>query len=393
MQQSYPNIQNHLITCAPGEPGPVFTQARGITVTDETGREFRVINDISCALGYAHPRFTRELARLVQTKMLCHPGNYSPEKETLIANFMEVTRGDFDKIFFAASGGEVVDWSLKAARRATGRDGIISFNNALHGRSFAGAYISGTPSRKEGFGTGLQNIHFWVFPGDGRAFEPEADRFTDIAAVIIEPYQALGGMVSPTKEYWQWLRRWTKERGILLILDEIQTGFGKTGSFFAYTESGIVPDMLLAGKGMSNGFGLGALLMSKEVGSAIRYYEMSGGSADNDLMCSIVNLVFDIYREENIPEHARQVGGLIRAELEKMLEELGIPGRIHGAGLFMSLELPEGLAAKIAGDREEHGFLFGRSGNKLMFRPPLVITETEAREMCAAIRKSLEEKG
>lgn len=385
----YTNIKNHLMTYSEAADQAVYVSAEGARFTDEAGKTYLNLNDISCVLGYGHPEFTRRLSQLVQTQMLGHFGTLSAQKEQLIQNFMEVTRGDFDKILFAGSGGEVVDWAIKAARRCTGRDGIISFDHALHGRSFAGAWISGIPLRKEGFGSGLEHVYFWPSPGDGRPSEPTADTYSDIAAVILEPYQAAGGMASPSAEYWQWLRQYTRDRGILLILDEIQTGFGKTGSFFAYEELGIVPDILLAGKGMSNGFGLGAMLMSREVGLSIRPMEMSGGSADNDLMCGIVNTVFDIYRQEKIPEHAARMGLLFRQELTRMSAQLGIRSRLYGQGLFLALELPEGMARQAAVAAKQRGVVFGVSRNRLMLRPPLIITETDVREAVSVLQEAL----
>lgn len=385
----YTNIKNHLITYSDTADQAVYVHAEGARFTDEAGKTSLCLNDISCVLGYNHPEFTRRLTGLVPTHMLGHPGTLSPEKETLIRNFMEVTGGNFDKIFFAGSGGEVVDWSVKAARRYTGRDGIVCFRNALHGRSFAGAWMSETPIRKEGFGSGLENVHFWPCPEDGRTEEPTADEYSDIAAVIIEPYQAVGGMSSPSKEYWQWLRTYTRDRGIVLILDEIQTGFGKTGSFFAYEQLGIIPDILLSGKGMSNGFGLGAMLMSREVGASIRPQEMSGGSADNDLMCGIVNAVFDIFRQEQISDHAARLGAFVRQTLTEITTELGIPAALYGQGLFLALELPEGMARQAALEAKKQGVVFGCTKNRLMLRPPLIITEEDARFACGILEDIL----
>ena len=220
---------------------------------------------------------------------------------------------------------------------------------------------------------------------------PQADAFDDIAAVIIEPYQAAGGMASPCGEYWKWLRDYTRERGILIIFDEIQTGFGKTGSFFAYEETGIVPDILLAGKGMSNGFGLGALLLSKAVGASIKPYKIAGGSADNDLMRSIVNLVFDIFEKEKIVNHAREMGGLFVNLLKDALSAHGIEGSFCGKGLFFSLELPEGLALTLAVELRNRGIRVGRMENMMIFRPPLVITEEDVRLVCGAVKTILSE--
>lgn len=389
MERRFPNIEDHLMTYHPAATSTVFTGGQGIRCYAENGQAYLNLNDISCVLGYGHPRFTQTLSKLVTTKLLAHPGMFSPEKEKLVQHMMQVTHGDFDKLLVTSSGGEVVDWALKAARRATGRDGIVSFRHALHGRSFAGAYISDIPFRKEGFGSGLANVTFWDYPSDGREMEPAAEACSDIAAIIIEPYQAAGDMASPSKAYWQWLRRFTREQGIILILDEIQTGFGKTGSFFAYEEAGIVPDILLAGKGMSNGFGLGAMLMSRAVAEAVGPGPMSGGSADNDLMCSVVNLVFDIFEDEQILANVRTVGQRLREGLAAVFAAQGIDCSFCGAGLFFSVALQTGLAAQLAPRFRERGVLLGRHGDCLTFRPPLVMTEADAEEVCAAVEAVL----
>lgn len=387
--ERFEGIRQHLATYAGNAGQPVFTDAHGAYLTDENGLDYLCLNDISSILGYRHPRFTAGTAELMRTQLLCHAGVFSAQKETLIRHFMEVTHGDFERLHITGSGGEVVDWALKIARRCTGRDGIVAFRNALHGRSFAGAYISDTPLRKEGFGTGLEHVRFWDDPGDGRAFEPAAGDGRDIAAVIIEPYQALSGMDAPCAAYWQWLREYTRERGIVLIFDEIQTGFGKTGSFFAYEETGIVPDILLAGKGMSNGFGLGALLMTKEIAANILPAHLSGGSADNDLMCGIVNLVFDILREEKLVEHAGSLGARFAAELLRIAGEKGIEARVYGRGLFFSLELPEGMAERVCREAKTRRVLLGRAGNRIVLRTPLVLTEEDVQRCCDVVRAVL----
>lgn len=369
----FENIREHLVTCSSENSYVLYKDARASSFFDEDGKEFLCLNEISLGLGYGHLQFTERVAQLVKEKMIGHLSPLSYEKEKLIKRFMEYTHGDFDKFFMASSGGEVVDWAIKIARRVTGKDRIISFRNALHGRSFAGAFISDTPLRKEGFGSGLDNVTFWDYPADGRKFEKEAQNFDDIAGIILEPYQALGGMASPAVEYYRWLREYADRNNIVIIFDEIQTGFGKTGSMFAYEDSGIVPDILLLGKAMSNGFGLGALLMNKRCGEKIKPYEMSGGSADNDLMCGIVNTVFDIYEEEKILEHVQCMGELLKRRLSPY-------GRLRGKGLFISLETE--MAEKIIKHARENGVILGGSKNRVMLRAPLVISEEEINRVC-----------
>lgn len=387
--ERFPNIKNHLATYSENGDQTVYTDAHGARFTDENGQEYLCLNDISSVLGFRHPRFTQGAAELVRTRLLCHAGQFSEEKERLLGRFMASTHGDFDRVMIESSGGAAVDWSIKIARRFTGRDGIVSFTKSLHGRSFTGTWLSDTPARRDGFGSGLEHTYFAQYPSDGRENDPALYGLTDIAAIIIEPYQALSGMDSPSKAYWKWLREYTKERGILLIMDEIQTGFGKTGTLFAYENTGIVPDILLLGKGMSNGFGLGALLMSREVGASVRPNELSGGSADNAFMCGIVNLVFDIIRDEDILSNVTRVGEWMRAQMDRVLTEKGVPHSFHGTGLYFSCELPEGMAETVFAGMRKRRIFIGRTKTRVFVRSPLVLTHADAEEFIRVLKAIL----
>lgn len=385
MTNSYPNIKKHLITCG-DQKELTIKEAFGSNYIDDEGNKFLNVNDISCVLGYYHPDFNKRVADAALHKSLGHLSNYSKEKERLIERLMIKTNNNFNKIFFAGSGGEVVDWSIKLSRRATGKDGIISFNDALHGRSFAGAYISGTPLRKEGFGSGLNNIYFWDFPKGDKEIEENASNYKDIAGIIIEPLQALGGMIIPNKNYLKWLRKYCDDNNIILIFDEIQTGFGKTGTLFYYEQLGIVPDILLLGKGMSNGFGLGALLMNEKVSGKVKYQEMSGGSADNEFMCSVVNSVLDIFEEEKILENVKDRSKQLKEGLKDLIDKGVIDGELNGEGLFMSLKSKD--TDKIYTKAKENGVILGKKEDRILFRPPLVITSEDINKIINVLKNN-----
>lgn len=385
MNQEFLNTKNHLVTCTNNSKVSTVKESFGCSFIDDEDNKYLNVNDISCVLGYMHGDFTKGLGEIALSKTLGHLSSFSFEKEKLISRLIDLTNNNFEKIFFAGSGGEVVDWSIKLARRATGKDTIISFNNSLHGRSFAGAFLSGVPLRKEGFGTGLSNVYFWDFPKGDKEFEENADDYKDVAGIIIEPLQALGGMIIPNQRYLKWLRKYCDNHNIILIFDEIQTGFGKTGSMFYYEQLGIVPDILLMGKGMSNGFGMGALLMNKKVSDKVKPQEMSGGSADNEFMCSVVNLVLDIFEKENILENVKARGKQLKEGLQKLIDKKIIVGEINGEGLFMSLEVAN--ADKLVLRAKEKGVILGKKENRILFRPPLIIKEEEINQVIESLNR------
>lgn len=381
----YPYTNRHLSTILETSNELEIKRAWGCRYLDDSNREYLNLNDISCVLGYRYPKFVSRVSNNILNYNLGHISNYSNEKEKLIIRLFELTNNNFDKIFFAGSGGEIVDYSIKLARRTTKKDTIVSFNNSLHGRSFAGAYLSGVPTRKEGFGTGLSNVIFWDFPKKDEEFKYSNVDAKDIAGIIIEPLQALGGMVVPTKKYWKELREYCDLNNIVLIFDEIQTGFGKTGTLFFYEKTGIIPDILLMGKGMSNGFGMGGLLMNKKVADSIKPVEMSGGSADNEFMCSVVNAVLDIFEEDKVLENVNKSGSILKEGIDKLINENKIDGELNGDGLFLSLKTKD--ADIILNKLKDRGIILGKKDDNILFRPPLIISEEEVNKVINELEK------
>ena len=388
---------------------PIMKKAEGALWEDEDGNCFISLNEISMALGYGNSRFQEKVAGALLEGKLAHVCPLQQEKALLIERLLSYGKDAFEKVFFSSSGGEAVDWAVKAARRYRGKENIVTFWHGLHGRSFAGAALSGVPARKTGFGSLPSGFHCLPYPDCAacpfgqkeESCQLECITFIenylyygtsgDLAGIIMEPVQPLGGMACPGQKAWNGLRRLADEKEALLILDEIQTGFGRTGTMFHFEQTGILPDILLLGKGLSNGFGMGAMLLNHAAAKNMRPEEMSGGAADTPFHCTVVNTVLDILEEDNLLAHVRKMGALFCSGLEEIAHKSGQIARLRGKGLAIGIELTN-IDPKQAADRlYQKGLDIGTWEKGLLIRPPLVITQQQVESSLQSIRLVLEE--
>ena len=189
-------------------------------------------------------------------------------------------------------------------------------------------------------------------------------------------------------QHLSWLQEYAKKNDILIIFDEIQTGFGKTGTFFSYEHMNIIPDILIMGKGMSNGFGISALLTHKDIVSNMDTSALAGGSADNDFFCSVVNTVFDLYEEEKILEHVNEMHEYVVQTLTPILSLKN--AKLQGNGLFMSVVFEDANLSSIISYCREKRIFFGKSEKSIMIRPPLVITKDELQQALTVLIEAVQ---
>jgi succinylornithine aminotransferase len=384
---------------------PVFSPARFIPVRGEGSRvwdtEGRDYVDFTggiavTALGHAHPELVRVLRE--QGEKLWHVSNaYTNEPVLRLAKRLEALTFA-ERAFFANSGAEANEAALKLARRvAVERYGadkyeIVSFTQSFHGRTFFTVCVGGQPKYAEGFGpvpAGIAHLPFNDIEAARQAIGPKT------CAVIVEPIQGEGGVIPADPAFLQVLREACDAHGALLIFDEVQSGVGRTGHFYAYMETGVTPDILTTAKALGNGFPIGAMLTTKEIAAHFQVGVHGTTYGGNPLGAAIADKVVELVSDPALLEGVRRRGSTLTARLDALGKRFGLFKEIRGKGLLIGAELVsayEGRAKDFVNAAARHGLMMLIAGpNVLRFAPSLVIPELDLDEGLGRLEKAIEE--
>lgn len=331
-------------------------------------------------LGQSHPKVIETIQK--QAEKLIHVSNvyYTEEQVKLAKKLAEITI--FDRVFFTNSGAEANEGAIKLARKFTGKGEIIATNNSFHGRTLVTVTATGQDKYKEPFKplpSGFTHVPF----GDSKAI---ANAITDdTAAVLIEAIQGEGGVVVPPEKYLKEVEAICREKKVLLILDEVQTGFGRTGEMFAYELFGIKPDIMTIAKSLGNGYPIGGLLARGEVAEGFDYGDHGSTFGGNPLGCAVALTVIETIKDENLLENSKNLGNYLKNEFINLNEKYECITDVRGFGLFLAIELDRD-SSEITNKMRERGFLINSTaGNVLRFAPPLIITKKEINKMILAL--------
>ena len=352
----------------------VIDHAHGSIVYDKEGKEY-----IDCVagiavnnIGHTHKKMTENLSK--QLDKLIHVSNlyYTEEQATLAKRLVEVS--PHDKVFFANSGAGANEGAIKLARKYTGKGEIIATNNSFHGRTLATITATGQPKYQKGFEplpAGFKHV-------DYNDIEQMKEAISDdTAAILVEPIQGESGVRVPDDDYLPNLRKLCDENGILLIFDEVQTGYGRTGKMFASELTGTVPDITTCAKAIAGGLPMGAVLANKEIADAFEpgsHATTFGGTA---LVCCAANTVLDIYEEENLVKKSHDNGLYFMEKLESLKDKHDCIVDVRGHGLMVGVELNY-QCGDLVSKAQENGVLINvANGSVIRFVPPLIITRDE----------------
>jgi acetylornithine/N-succinyldiaminopimelate aminotransferase len=283
------------------------------------------------------------------------------------------------KIYFANSGAEANDAAIKLARKITGKSKIVSTLASFHGRTFNTLSVSGGRDNTEQFLPALEGNCFVPF-GDLSALDAAIDDKT--AAVILEPIQGEGGVRIPDDEYFSSVALLCKEQGVLLIIDEIQTGFCRTGKFFAieHAQANIAPDIMTMGKGIAGGFPFAAFAVSANVDRQLSKGDHGGTFCGNPLACAVATAVVNHLRDENIADKVAKAGELMVDGLQKLRTKYpSLMGAIRGKGLLCAFELDsDDMVGKVTEAALRRGLLLTPTRNRVIrLIPALIVSEAE----------------
>jgi predicted acetylornithine/succinylornithine family transaminase len=379
-------------------PDLLFVRGEGAELVDATGRRYLdFTSGIAVnALGHGSPVIRRAVEGALGTGLVHTSNLFRTAPAEALARRLSALSG-MDRVFFCNSGGEGVEGALKFARRWARDVGgeekhrIVAFRGGFHGRLFGSLAVTDRPEYRAPFEPLMPGVDF-ADPVAG----PELERLLDpkrTAAVIVEPIQGEGGVRPLPEAFFQTLRSLTEARGILLILDEIQCGVGRTGTFMAHESAGIRPDLLVLAKPLAGGLPMGAVLLTEEVASTIRPGDHGTTFGGGPLVASVALAVLE---KVATPEFLRGVSARGQ-RLRELLESLATrhPDRvreIRGRGLMWGVEL-EGLAAPVVDRARAEGLLLVGAGPQVVrLLPPLTVTEGELEHGVALLERALNEE-
>jgi acetylornithine/LysW-gamma-L-lysine aminotransferase len=301
----------------------------------------------------------------------CHGLMYNDSRSELLQRIAKIAPRGLDRVFLSNSGAEAVECALKLARKYTGKKEIIAMMGAYHGKTFGALSATWDKKYRDPFMPLVPQVKHVPF---GNIEKLEENISTDTAAVITEPIQGEGGVRFPPKGFLERLRELCNEKEILLIIDEIQTGFGRTGKLFAFQHFGITPDITCLAKGVAGGIPIGLTLSKSEIMSSLKVGEHSTTYGGNPLACAAAAATIDVLEQENLPEKALAQGEYFVSRLSQLREDHAIIRDVRGLGLMIGLEMRFEVLDIILGSIERGVLMLDAGRNVLRFLPPLVIT-------------------
>jgi 4-aminobutyrate aminotransferase-like enzyme len=384
----------------------VWSRTEGCRVCDAEGRSyldlyggFAVAN-----VGYCHPRVTEAIREQAGVMTHCPSAAPSEVRAGLYERLLALAPPALDRVLLAITGAMANETAVQLARTATGRKNVITFSGTYPGRTVGAVRYAGKHAYREPFGIAA-DAHFvpypdpyrspWDEPGETvlhlleHALTDPASGIQPPACVLIEPIQGNGGVVVPPSDFLRGLRKLCDRTGTVLVFDEIQCGFGRSGRMWASEHESVVPDLLTVGKGIGGGLALAAILGRSELMTTWGPDTVTSTFLANALPAAAGCAAIDVMREEGLVERSARLGAAALARLQGELAENPVVGDVRGRGLFLGLELvsdrtarePDSeLARRKQQELRERGFLVGRGGrygNVLILAPPLVIGEDE----------------
>lgn len=370
-----------------------LVRGEGARVWDDENREYLdfvggwAVN----ILGHCHPVISQALEEQGRTLIQVSNQFYTMPQVELAQLLVE--NSCLDKVFLCNSGAEANEGAVKLARKygklhLNGAYEVITTLNSFHGRTLAMTAATGQAKYQEPYTPlpqGFVNVEYDNIEAIISATTPNT------CAVMLEPVQGEGGVHMPSRDYLKNVRAWCDEKGLLFILDEVQTGMGRLGTLFGYQQYDVEPDVITLAKGLGGGVPIGAIL-AKEKASVFQPGDHGSTFGGNPLACAVAYTVMKFLLEKDILSNVKGVGGLLKAELEELKSSHPIIKEVRGRGLLLAVEFHEEISQDLVNRCLQHGLLLNAvKPNALRFMPPLIITEEDARNAVNILKNTLVE--
>jgi len=364
-----------------------IVKGEGCHVWDSEGQEYLDLygGHAVISIGHCHPHYVEKLTQQLNTLGFYSNSVINRLQEQLAERLGKACGYDNYQLFLVNSGAEANENALKLASFHTGRKRILAASKAFHGRTSLAVEATDNPKIVAPVNA---NGHVQFLPlNDLEAFQSELAK-GDVAAVIVECIQGVGGIRLATSEFMQGLRKACSENGTVLICDEIQCGYGRSGKFFAHQHTGVRPDLITCAKGIGNGFPMGAVLISPQFKAVFGQLGTTFGG--NHLACAAALAVLDVIEEEHLVENAASVGSYLLAQLKTLAAETPSIVDVRGEGLMIGIEFSDSIKTlRTRLVKEQHVFTGAASTNILRLLPPLCLTKAEADDFLSRLKQVL----
>ena len=369
----------------------VLTRGRGALVWDINGNEY-----IDCTgsygvavVGHCHPRVVEAVQRQVETLIACHASFYNDVRSELLEKLIRLAPKGLDKVYLSNSGAESVECAIKLARKYSGKPEIVALMGAFHGKTMGA--LSATWKKKYRAPFMPLVPGFKHVPPDN--LEKMRAAITEkTAAVLVEPVRGEGGVLVPSDDFLPGLREICDQKDVLLIFDEVQTGFGRTGKVFACEHWNVVPDIMCVAKSVAGGIPMGATFAREDVMAAFQRGDHSSTFSGNPLVCAAASAAIDVLVEERLPERAATLGSYFKGKLEGLAEKYRIVREVRGLGLMLGMEMRFDVYNMLLGCMDRGVLVLDAGRNVLRFLPPLVIEKEQIDRVVEVLDEVMEKE-
>lgn len=369
----------------------VFDHGDGIKLFDTDGKEYLdFFAGIAVqGLGYNYKGINEALKS--QADKLWHISNYFYNEPVIEAGEKLLEISKMEKVFFTNSGTEAIEGAIKIAKKygikTGGRFEIIAMEGSFHGRSLGALSVTGNEHYREDLYPLIPGVKFAKYNDIESVKNLVSDK---TCAIILETVQGEGGIHPATKEFLEGIKKLTDEHDLILILDEIQCGMGRTGQYFAWQEYGIKPDVMTVAKALGNGVPIGAFLTSGKASDVLKPGDHGSTYGGNPLVCAVASKVLDIFKEDDITGNVKAVGDYLKEKLEGMAKEYPFIKEVRGKGLLLGMEFDIPVADIIKSALiDEKMVLINAGSNILRFIPPLIISKEDVDDALERLKRVL----
>ena len=370
------NFENRLMANVFAKRPVVITRGQGALVWDINGKEY-----VDCTgsygvalLGHSHPKIVEAVCKQAETLISCHASLYNNKRTEFLQKLMSITPTGLNKAFLSNSGAESVECAIKLARKFTGKPEIIAVMGGYHGKTMGALSATWDKKYREPFQPLVPE--FKHVPPDN--MEKLAEAITDkTAAVLLEPIRGEGGVRVPPLDYLPGVRELCDEKGVLLILDEVQTSFGRTGKLFGCNHWGVTPDVMCLAKPFAGGLPIGITVAKEDIMSSLKVGEHSTTFSGSPLVCAAGCAAIDVLVKEKLAERAATLGAYFKGKLEELQAKYNIVKEVRGLGLMLGMELRYDVRNIILKTMNRGVLILEAGRNVLRFLPPLVIEKEQ----------------